>query len=50
MDALVKPKDYIALSYHVEVLPYSLLQALMGGGKLFAKIAGVAWRIYKIAR
>jgi len=40
MDALIEPKDYIALSYHaihvVEVLRCSLLQPLMGGGKLFA--------------
>jgi hypothetical protein len=40
MDALVAPKDYIALFYHaIEVLPCSLPQPLMGGGKLFAKIA-----------
>jgi len=40
MDALIEPKDYIALSYHaihiVEVLHCSLLQPLMRGGKLFA--------------
>jgi len=40
MDALIEPKDYIALSYYaihvVEVLRCSLLQPLMGGGRFFA--------------